>query len=265
MSEVKVMLGANFTELENGQTYYARVYTVNPEGYMQSEIGTQIGSATPQDFPADPTAYTLIGTYTASQTWTAPEDGWFKIEIHGASGSGAEGKPTGSAWYKTEDEDTGDSIWYYYSGPSGGGGAYVCSEVKLKKGDTITLVRGAVGSDTTATIASSMETYEIMKAESGTSATTGTSNFGYAGTGGTASGGTIANNDGSAGLKGARSADYEHSSDITVAVRAGGSPGHTDGNNGGNGGYATNGKKYGATSGKAGFIKISRGNTNVVA
>ena len=250
--------------LTNGVTYYGKVFSVNPKNRANGRADLTVFAAIPSAFPAEPTDYTLIAKYTSSQTWVAPEDGWFKIEIHGASGSGAEGKPTGSAWYKTEDEDTGDSIWYYYSGPSGGGGAYVCSEVKLKKGDTITLVRGAVGSDTTATIASSMGTYEIMKAESGTSATTGTSNFGYAGTGGTASGGTIANNDGSAGLKGARSADYEHSSDITVAVRAGGSPGHTDGNNGGNGGYATNGKKYGATSGKAGFIKISRGNTNVV-
>lgn len=49
MSEVKIMLGTSFTELENGQTYYARVYTVNPEGYMQSEIGTQVGSAIPME------------------------------------------------------------------------------------------------------------------------------------------------------------------------------------------------------------------------
>lgn len=265
MSEVKIMLGTIFSELENGQTYYARVYTVNPEGYMQSEIGTQIGSATPQDFPAEPTSYTLIGTYTASQAWTAPEDGWFKIEIHGASGSGAAGKPAGSGWYSSTDEDSGDKTWYYYAGPSGGGGAYVCSDVKLRKGDTVVLACGAVGADTTATVASGMGVYETMKAVSGTSATTGTSNYGYAGSGGVASGGTVSNINGSNGLSGVRSEGYEYSNQVTVAARAGGAPGHVDGNKGGYGGYATSGTKYGATSGKAGFIKISRGNTNVVA
>lgn len=49
MSDVKAMFTVDFTGLTNGQTYYARVYTMSVDGYMQSEVGTQVGSATPAD------------------------------------------------------------------------------------------------------------------------------------------------------------------------------------------------------------------------
>lgn len=41
------MYSVNFTGLANDRTYYARVYPMNPEGNAQSEIGTQVGSASP--------------------------------------------------------------------------------------------------------------------------------------------------------------------------------------------------------------------------
>ena len=42
------MITVTFTGLTNGQTYYVRVYPVNPKGFKQSEIETQVGVATPK-------------------------------------------------------------------------------------------------------------------------------------------------------------------------------------------------------------------------
>lgn len=41
------MFSVNFTALTNDRTYYTRVYPMNPKGYAQAEIGTQVGSAVP--------------------------------------------------------------------------------------------------------------------------------------------------------------------------------------------------------------------------
>ena len=49
MSEFSNMLTAKFTGLTNDLIYYARVYTMNPERYAQSEVGTQVGRAKPVD------------------------------------------------------------------------------------------------------------------------------------------------------------------------------------------------------------------------
>lgn len=42
------MIHVEFTGLTNGETYYVRVYPVNPGGLKQSEVGTQVGVATPK-------------------------------------------------------------------------------------------------------------------------------------------------------------------------------------------------------------------------
>ena len=42
------MFSVNFAGLTNDLTYYARVYPMNPKGYAQAEIGTQVGSAIPK-------------------------------------------------------------------------------------------------------------------------------------------------------------------------------------------------------------------------
>lgn len=42
------MFSVNFTALTNDRTYYTRVYPMDPKGYAQSEIGTQVGVATPK-------------------------------------------------------------------------------------------------------------------------------------------------------------------------------------------------------------------------
>ena len=41
------MFMVTFTGLTNGVTYYVRVYPINPQGFAQSEVGTQVASSTP--------------------------------------------------------------------------------------------------------------------------------------------------------------------------------------------------------------------------
>lgn len=269
MSEVKIMLGTSFTELENGQTYYARVYTVNPEGYMQSEIGTQIGSAIPQDFPAEPSEYVLIGTYTSAQTWTAPEDGWFKIELFGASGSG------GAAKYSQYD-DYGTTVYEVTSGFGGGGGGYSLSEgVALNAGDIISCSTETNGTMTLNVYSSVADVASITMSctRGGDGPTASTSSIGITyphgatgGAGGVASGGTTSNINGGAGANRILKTQKYTNDDLTAASVSGGAAGHADGNAGGNSGACRHGSITAQPgSGKAAFFRVSRGNTNVVA
>lgn len=219
---------------------------------MISDVIVAVKSA----FPSAPSAYNLIGTYTSNTTWTAPEDGYFQIEVFGASGKG------GSCY----SQNTVGAC-----GGGGGGGAYVCSRVKMKKGDTIVLVRGAVGSDTTATINSSLQNYSVMKATSGENGETSDDRDvgGAGGYGGYAHGGNYANEHGGDGGDGEGGVQYTNDG----AGGVGGAAGYSGGNAGGKGGYiVARPKDYlyecdkrRPGSGKAGFIKIYRGNTNVVA
>lgn len=229
-------------------------------------------------FPSEPSEYILIGTYTDGQTWTAPEDGYYEIELQGASGSGGKGATN-------QDRDTANDIVTFYanSGGSGGGGGCAISRVKMNKGDTIVLAPGAVGSTSSATINSSVETYGTMQV---TSATNGgnatTSSAGSAGSGGTASGGNHANYAGGAGKKGSAKEDSRYISvlqnnmmSLTVSASspAGGTAGYGSGNVGGKGAsakVASTSASYSPTlgtpgAGSAGFVKIYRGNTNIVA
>ena len=199
--------------------------------------------------------YTLIGKYTTSQIWTAPEDGTYKIEVHGASGNGGRG-----TIYDFEDSD-GD-VWYNWgAGDGGGGSGYGCSIVKMNAGDTITLTPGSVGSNTSVTFNSSVESYDPITVTSGKNATTGSSSD--PGAGGTATGGNVSNINGSAGSNGAGRADSYQVTGLNLTGGAGGAPGHADGNTGGKGGNIVNSSVSSSVgSGSAGFVNISRGNTN---
>lgn len=205
-------------------------------------------------FPADPTEYSLIKTYTASNTWTAPEDGHFQVEVYGASGKG------GGTYVKSVT---------CCGGGGGGGGGYSCSRVKMKAGDTVTFITGAVGAVSSATINSSLESYSVLTVTSGATGGTPTSNTagGAGGSGGIASGGNYSNINGGTGGTGEN--DYILGTGQTVAGGAGGSAGYTGGNAGGKGeslmgNYDAVPTPQGdAGAGKVGFVKIYRGNTNV--
>ena len=192
-------------------------------------------------FPAEPSTYSLIGTYTSSQTWTAPENGYFQVEVFGASGNGGDGKYSNGR---------------FMSGGGGGGGGYACSRIKMNAGDTITLVPAAVGSTSSATINSSLETYSKLSVTSGADGGNGSVILGGSagGAGGVATGGNYANANGGDGTKGS------NSTESGPAGGAGGAAGYTGGNVGGQGGKGGNNA---GKAGSAGFIKIYRGNTNL--
>jgi hypothetical protein len=225
-------------------------------------------------FPSEPSAYNLIGTYTSSQTWTAPESGYFQIEVFGASGKG------GAADFNAASMGATGA-----SGGGGGGGGYACSRVKLKKGDTVVIVRGAVGATSSATINSTLESYSTVSVTSGENggdadcsrSNTNASNVdaGTGGAGGTAYGGNYSNKNGNDGSAGGKNYVRKNEGPTTINGGAGGSSGYTGGNAGGAGGKVRiigwekaesqeiDNMIYSASSGKAGFIKIYRGNTNV--
>lgn len=262
-----------FSGLTNGFTYYGKVYTVNPKERANNRADLAVFAATPSAFPDSPTEYLLIDTYTTSQTWEAPEDGWFKVEVHGASGNGGVAQPSpGNSWVVTVD---GISYCFYVSGGGGGGSGYSCSTVKLKKGDTVRLAVGSIGSDTTATVSSSVDPIysHSLKVTSGGNGSPGTKaypSYASGGAGGVGSGGNQSNKTGGAGGKGTCDLEEGTSSDRPLAAGGtGGTYAVAGGNVGGKGGE-WNGKQYNdgglvsPASGKAGFIKISRGNTNVL-
>lgn len=202
-------------------------------------------------FPSAPSSYNLIGTYTASQTWTAPENGYFKIEVFGASGKGANGSSNSS-------QNKG------FGGGGGGGGGYSCSQgVTLNKGDTIVLTIGGVGATTSAVVNSSHNnsfdhTLQVTSgANGGGSGGSGTAG----GSGGVASGGKTTNTNGGTGGTG------ESGSYLRGAAGGAGGAGANGAPNGGNGesikGLFGGASAAAAGSGSAGFFKIYRGNTNV--
>lgn len=215
-------------------------------------------------FPAAPSSYEYMALVTASQTWTAPESGYFQIEVFGASGNSGE-----VASIK------GSPLINVATGGGGGSGGYAASRIKMNKGDTIALTAGAVGATTSAVINSSLESYSSPQVTSGINGangavTTTTATAGTGSGGGTASGGNYSNLNGYAGGTG-----NAKTGSATGAIYAGGAGGAAV--NGGNaGGTAATAEVYmdrttylqaisqsGRTYGSAGFFKIYRGNTNL--
>ena len=196
-------------------------------------------------FPQEPSAYNQLALITASQTWIAPEDGWFQIEDFGASGKGGDGYLLSM-----------NNVYASLSGGGGGGGGYAASRIKMHKGDTAVINIGAVGATTSVTINSTVESYSALSVTSGSSGenAANSSAGGAGGAGGIASGGNHANNNGGNGSKG-----EQNNGGLAIGGN-GGAPGYTGGNYGGKGADGAN-RNYGE-AGKTGFIKIYRGNTN---
>lgn len=241
--------------LTNNVTYYGKVYSVNPKDRINNRADLEVFGATPRSFPTSPSAYTnLISTYQYSgttQVFTAPEDGYFRIMAFGSSGAGTDATVT-------YNDLVGENYRYKgTSGNGGGGGAYSCSDIKMNKGDTVNMTIGNVSGTTTITINSTTgETYSAMKLTGGQSGS-GT------GAGGTASGGNVANANGGAGGTGSTDEIYRDD-DLQIAGGAGGRAGHSEGNAGGAGGDVTWAVAQSGDPGKRAFVRIYRGNTNVL-
>lgn len=205
-------------------------------------------------FPPEPAGYELISTHTGATTFSAPENGYFQIEVFGASGNGGAG-----AKHNTD---------YFAGGGGGGGGGYACSRIKMNKGDTVVLSPGKVGSASAATINSSVENYSVMNVTSGSNgaaAYAGPSTYygGAGGAGGKATGGNFLNANGGGGGTGNKGYDiYGYGREGNGEGGSGGGAGYSGGNAGGKGATATGSSVGSPGSGKAGFIKIYRGDTN---
>lgn len=202
------------------------------------------------EFPQEPTSYSLIGTYTSTQDWPAPEDGWFQIELQGASGNGGEATLNTTIVYGAG------------SGGGGGGGAYVCSHVQMKKGDKA-IIGGslAVGGTATVEIKSSKASYDIMKAVSGEAGgvyTLLSDDDAAGGAGGKAYGGNYLSIDGNPGDDGEKGTQSQK---LYVGGN-GGLPVVSGGNAGGKGADVGFGEKGNPGSGSPAFVKIYRGNFN---
>lgn len=212
-------------------------------------------------FPAEPESYLEIVRYTSSGSFFAPEDGFFEIELHGASGCGGEAKTSG------EEGIPGGG------GGGGGGGGFSTSRVKMRKGDKIFCVAGAVGNSSTAKIESSIDrshNITVYSAENGKEPPHIWDDpkdieleGGNGGAGGKAEGGNFRNLEGLSGGKGssdpkAKEAPAAGTKGISQAI---------GGRNGGLGGTIFDSGSWGLHSrdgekGENGFIKIYAGNKN---
>lgn len=254
--------------LNNGDEMFVKVFTVNHKERINNRIDLAFASVIPSAFPIEPTAYILISTYSSTTTFTAPEDGFFKIVAQGASGKGGSGSRY--KWGDNSDEDEEDYLYSLAGGGGGGGGGCSIYAVKLKKGDTVFISPGASGSTTSVVINSSIEgtiTLTVTSGANGTGGSTGSQSAtaGKGGAGGVGSGGQE-NYKGSTGSDGAGN-NTAHSADHdSVSGGAGGNPGYTGGRKGGNGGGAyTNSSWSSGSNGTTGFVQIYRGDTNIVA
>ena len=137
--------------LNNGDEMFVKVFTVNPKGRVNNRIDLPWASAVPAEMPDYPSTFELIDSYETAQTWTAPENGWYQIELYGASGNG------GAAGCANGTFSTAHSYPVAATGGGGGSGAYAMSIVALKKGDTITLESIEVGNTAILTVESSYD------------------------------------------------------------------------------------------------------------
>lgn len=263
-----------FEGVINGTRYYARVFVVNPKNRVNNRADLPYAMAIPSAFPLKPESiddYTLYRKYTGTQTFTAPEDGWYKIRVFGASGMGSEGD-TGE--YTNED---GDTVYTAVGGRGGQGGGYACSIVKFNKGDTIVITCGEGGvkplygyarEGTTTTVIIKSSFGEYSRTINITSGANGDKNWrDY----GIASGGNIENIKGNPGYNG----EEWETEDETSVYASGGDGGLPpvwtsgvgyEGCRGGKGGDVTDGTpdRY-PGDGENAYVQIYRGNTNIVA
>lgn len=239
------------TGLTNETLYYIRVFPYNSKKQYQTMLEGATITATPDDFPAEPTSWIEIETLSDSESWVVPENGWFKFVCAAKCGNGGRSAVKWDGGYP-------DAIppheYWGNSGAAGGGGGY--SETKVSKfKDKIIEVAFSNGAI-------------YCLGVSVTAGGNGTDNPNLSnrpgGAGGMAIGGNITNINGEAGAPGVNGNHHiGSSSGISMAATQGGLRG--DGQRGGNGAGITNGNHNSPAAGvgAAAYVKIYRGNTNV--
>lgn len=113
---------SNLVRLEE---YYWAVFTVDEGGSYRTPVVSEMYS---YDFPAEPTSYSKIEEISASQTWYAPENGYFVICAIGKSGNGGTGATR--VWSSGVNDVHGGA-----SGGSGGTGSFSERIIQAFKND----------------------------------------------------------------------------------------------------------------------------------
>lgn len=175
----------NLTGLTNETSYYIRVFPYNSKKQYQTILEGATITATPDDFPAEPTDYLECAEFFETTEFIIPENGYFRIDAIGASGNG------GSA--------VGRSGNLVSTAGGGGTGGYARSEVAAYAGDklTITISNGSI-----AIVSESNENINIIAKCGGRGGTAAAGDTAYGGSGGTASGGNKINETGLTGSNG---------------------------------------------------------------
>ena len=248
----------DLTGLANGTLYYIRVFPYNSKKQYQTILEGATITATPDDFPEEPTDYLECAEISETTEFIIPENGYFRIDAIAAGGTGGNAPRTGSGY--------GAAI---ASCGGGGRGGNARSEVALQKGTKI-LVTISSGSVTV----KSNGDMEILATPGGTGGNPSSpTNAGAAGTAGGSSGGNIFNESGISGKPGN---SVRTSTSSTIVYGGAGATAKVVQINqtrsfnmfGGNGCGVKNffGSGYNPimeTSGNEARVFISRGNTNV--
>ena len=248
----------DLTGLTNETLYYIRVFPYNEKKQYQTMLEGATVTATPDDFPAEPTEYTEIEKIYDTREWEAPENGWFKFII--ASKGGRGGTSYCSSWGNSE------SIYF---GAGGGSPGCAVSEIAMNKGEKMLLTVSATD------ITCSVKDVQMMSTggKDGGNPTSNQNNNG--GDGGTATGGNKSNHN---GMKGVSTGNIEQSGGYpgsSVAGRSGGNL-QVEGYSfyGGTGGGGTRllfgnryvwGEQMPPTNGSTAVCIVLRGNTNIPA
>lgn len=250
----------DLTGLTNETLYYIRVFPYNSKEQYQTMLEGATITATPDDFPEEPTDYLECAEISETTEFIIPENGYFRIDAIAAGGTGGNVPRTGSGY--------GAAI---ASCGGGGRGGNARSEVALQKGTKI-LVTISSGSVTV----KSNGDMEILATPGGTGGNPSSpTNAGTAGTAGGSSGGNIFNESGISGKPGN---SVRTSTSSTIVYGGAGATAKVVQINqtrsfnmfGGNGRGVENfyGNAYNPimeTSGNEARVFISRGNTNQVS
>lgn len=237
---------SNLVRLEE---YYWAVFTVDEGGSYRTPVVSEMYS---YDFPDEPTSYSDLIMVGSTQTWTAPEDGYFRFIVCGRGGDGG-GYPNSNG-----------SI---YGGGGGGAGGIAVSVFALNKGETVSCICSIVQTQ----INYNGNVATANPGENGEDGSITTQNpTGQGGAGGSASGGNVINKRGRRGEDGLRWTINGDSP--TYNTEGGGGTNSYDGKTiyggqgEGHGGSSTsNDYPIAATAGTTARIYIQRGNTNIAA
>lgn len=246
----------DLTGLTNETLYYIRVFPYNSKKQYQTMLEGATVTATPDDFPAEPTEYTALTEFTSSNSYVIPEMGWFRIDVFGKCGNGSS-----SIWYPSKSA---------CNGPSGGQGGYARSELGLNKNDVVNIDINSSG-DVTVTV---KEATIIANHGGNAQPVSSSSGTFLGGSGGNSSGGNVYSNTGASGVNtSGYKASYPNrypgpaGIDTIVTINNTQQWTHSSGDGGGIDASVSSddGKwtRIGPGHGSAAKVFISRGNTNI--